>query len=207
MKKKGLFITIEGGEACGKSTQVELLKKHFAGDVIFVREPGATSLGEKIRQELLHDENVVICGRAELLLFIAARVELYEEVIKPALESGKTVIADRFYDSTVAYQGFARGVMSGSEILSLNKRFLNGLTPNLTIYLRLEPEIAFKRKNGGLDKFEREELDFHKRVYEGYEYMSKAEPERFVIVDASKSIDEVATQVLGAIENKLHDLA
>lgn len=197
--KKGLFITFEGGEACGKSTQVNLLKQYIASlpnkdDFLFVREPGGTPLAEKIRDLLLDNNGDAPLPMTELLLFCAARVENSSKNILPALNDGKVVIADRFYDSTIAYQGCARKIMSAEKILELTRTIIGGLKPDLTFYLKLSPEEAFKRKSKmmeGLDRLELEGLEFHKRVEEGYNYISNIEKERFCVIDATKSIDEI----------------
>ena len=206
--KNGLFITFEGGEACGKSTQVKLFKEYVAtrkdkDDFVFVREPGGTGLGEKIRELLLSYEEDSPVPKAELLLFLASRAQLFEKVISPAISEGKIVVADRFYDSTIAYQGFAREIFDAEEILKLNKLILGKFKPNLTFYLKIKPEIAFKRKNSGenLDRMEKEALAFHQKVYEGYQFISKKEKERFVVLDATKSIEEIHNEIVASVEN------
>lgn len=199
--KKGLFITFEGGEACGKSTQIKLFKEYIQtrqdkDNFVFIREPGGTILGEKIRDLLLNFRQDAPTAKAELLLFLASRAHLYEKVLKPALEQGKIVVADRFYDSTVAYQGFARQIMPAQEILELNKMILNSLTPDLTFYLEIKPEIAFKRKGDDLlDRMESEPLEFHQKVYEGYRFMAEKEKNRFAVIDAAQSIEEIQSQI------------
>ena len=199
--KKGLFITFEGGEACGKSTQIKLFKEYIQtrqdkDNFVFIREPGGTILGEKIRDLLLNFRQDAPTAKAELLLFLASRAHLYEKVLKPALEQGKIVVADRFYDSTVAYQGFARQIIPAQEILELNKMILNSLTPDLTFYLEIKPEIAFKRKGDDiLDRMESEPLEFHQKVYEGYRFMAEKEKNRFAVIDATKSIEEIQSQI------------
>ena len=199
--KKGLFITFEGGEACGKSTQIKLFKEYIQtrqdkDNFVFIREPGGTILSEKIRDLLLNFRQDAPTAKAELLLFLASRAHLYEKVLKPALEQGKIVVADRFYDSTVAYQGFARQIMPAQEILELNKMILNSLTPDLTFYLEIKPEIAFKRKGDDiLDRMESEPLEFHQKVYDGYHFMAEKEKDRFAVIDATKSIDEIHNQI------------
>ena len=199
--KKGLFITFEGGEACGKSTQVKLFKEYIQtrqdkDNFVFIREPGGTILSEKIRDLLLNFRQDAPTAKAELLLFLASRAHLYEKVLKPVLEQGKIVVADRFYDSTVAYQGFARQIMPAQEILELNKMILNSLTPDLTFYLEIKPEIAFKRKGDDiLDRMESEPLEFHQKVYEGYRFMAEKEKNRFAVIDATKSIEEIQSQI------------
>ena len=206
--KNGLFITFEGGDACGKSTQVKLFKEYVAtrkdkDDFVFVREPGGTGLGEKIRELLLSYEEDSPVPKAELLLFLASRAQLFEKVISPAISEGKIVVADRFYDSTIAYQGFAREIFDAEEILKLNKLILGKFMPNLTFYLKIKPEIAFKRKNSGenLDRMEKEALAFHQKVYEGYQFISKKEKERFVVLDATKSIEELHNEIVASVEN------
>lgn len=206
--KNGLFITFEGGDACGKSTQVKLFKEYVAtrkdkDDFVFVREPGGTGLGEKIRELLLSYEEDSPVPKAELLLFLASRAQLFEKVISPAISEGKIVVADRFYDSTIAYQGFAREIFDAEEIFKLNKLILGKFKPNLTFYLKIKPEIAFKRKNSGenLDRMEKEALAFHQKVYEGYQFISKKEKERFVVLDATKSIEELHNEIVASVEN------
>ena len=201
--KKGLFISIEGGEACGKSTQVKLLKEYInslpnKNDFIFVREPGGTLLGEQIRNLLLNYNEDKPLPMTELLLFCAARHQIVEEIIRPALKQGKVVIADRFYDSTVAYQGVARGIMSIKEILNLTNLVVGDVKPDKTFYFKLSPQEAFKRKVncGPLDRMELEGMGFHEKVAQGYDYMAELEKERVIIIDASKSIEEVQQQMM-----------
>lgn len=207
--KKGLFITFEGGEACGKTTQVKLLKEYISSlpnkdDFLFVREPGGTPLAEKIRELILATNEDAPLPMTELLLFCAARVENVNKNILPALKSGKIVIADRFYDSTIAYQGCARKIMPAEKILDLTRMIIGSLKPDLTFYLKLSPEEAFKRKNKmseNLDRLELEGLEFHKRVEEGYNYISTLEKERFCVIDATKSIDEISKIIVTQINN------
>jgi len=201
--KKGIFITYEGGEACGKSTQIKMLKEYIAtlknkDDFVFVREPGGTPLAEEIRKLLLNYEEDKPTPMAELLLFYSSRAQLSQNVIVPALKQGKIVIADRFYDSTIAYQGMARKVMTPEGILTLTKMAIGSLKPDTTIYLKLTPEEAFKRKNKmdeKLDRMEQEGLVFHQNVKKGYDYIAKIEPERFCTIDASKSPEEVFNNI------------
>lgn len=214
MNKKGLFISFEGGEACGKSTQIKLLKEYVSTlknkeDFVFVREPGGTPLTEEIRRLLLNYEIDKPLPMTELLLFCAARVEDVEKIIKPALEKGKIVIADRFYDSTIAYQGMARNIMNVEQILKLTKTIIGDIKPDLTFYLKLSPEEAFKRKskiNEGLDRIEKEGLLFHKQVEKGYDYISNLEKERFVIIDASKTPAEISNEIIKKLNNKINNI-
>ena len=202
--KKGIFISFEGGEACGKSTQIKMLKEYISNHsnpekFYFVREPGGPPLAEEIRKLILNYEEDKPLPMTELLLFCAARVQNANKKIIPALNEGKVVIADRFYDSTIAYQGMARNIMSAQNILSLTKMIIGDLKPDATIYLQLDPEEAFKRKNKmdeKLDRIESEGMEFHKKVKEGYDYIAKIEPERFIPIDASKSPTEVFDNII-----------
>lgn len=199
--RKGLFITFEGGEACGKSTQVKLLKEYIAtredkDKFIFVREPGGTPLAEEIRKLILDYKEDKPYPMTELLLFTASRCQNCKQNIMPALEEGKIVIADRFYDSTLAYQGEARKIASKEDILALTKMAIGDLKPDLTFYLKLDPEIAFQRKSkdeklANLDNIEQEGMEFHKNVAKGYDFIANLESERFCIIDATKSIEEI----------------
>lgn len=205
--RKGIFITFEGGEGCGKSTQIELLKKYLAEHATrpyhFTREPGGTPLGDKIRWLLLNDRDIHIGKKAEIFMYLVSRTELVESLIQPALDRDEIVISDRFYDSSVAYEGSARGAMPCDTILNLNRWSLDGLTPDLTFYLRMDPEISLKRLNRELDKYESESLQFHKKVLEGYDYLAKKEPNRFCVIDATQSIEAVHQQIIERIEKLL----
>lgn len=208
--KKGLFITFEGGEACGKSTQIKLLKDYIASrpdkeDFVFIREPGGTKLGENIRELLLNYEEDSPTPKSELLLFLASRAQLFEKVILPALNEGKTVIADRFFDSTVAYQGFARNILNADEILDLHKIILGNFKPDLTFYLKISPVEAFKRKAvfPTLDRMEKENMDFHQKVFEGYNYLSKIDDKRYVVLDATLPINNIHEMIIDKIKEKL----
>ena len=206
----GYFITFEGGEACGKSTQVKMLKE-FLGtlknkdDFLFVREPGGTPLTDEIRRLLLNYEIDKPLPMTELLLFCASRVEDVYKQILPALNAGKVVIADRFYDSTIAYQGMARGIMSSEDILSLTKKIIGNLVPNLTFYLKISPEEAFKRKSkmGEMDRIEKEGLEFHKQVQKGYDFISNIEKERFYVLDATKKPEEIFAEIIKVLKEKI----
>lgn len=209
---KGLFITFEGGDACGKSTQVKLFREYankhaYKDKFIFIREPGGTVLGEEIRKLVLNYTLDAPVPKAELMLFLASRAQICEKVIIPALKEGKIVIADRFYDSTIAYQGMARGIMSPEEILYLNRSILGNITPDLTFYLKLSPEDARARKlkmaGQELDRMEMEEMDFHQKVCDGYDYIANLESERFHIIDARKSIEEIQQEIKQTFEEKL----
>jgi dTMP kinase len=168
--KKGFFITVEGGEGSGKGTQVEFIKKWLTDnkiEYIFTREPGGTKIGEDLRTILKHAD-YIFNSRAELLIFNAARAQLVEEVIRPALNAGKVVVSDRFHDSSLAYQGNARG-LGFDNVLKVCSFAMDGCDPDLTIWLDIDPEVAFKRKGGAdaNDRFEQSGLDFHRKVREG----------------------------------------
>jgi len=184
---KGKFITFEGCEGVGKSTQVKLLVKYLEvthQDCLFIREPGGTQISEKIRSIILDKNNDKMSDECETLLYCAARAQLVNEVIRPALEAGRLVICDRFMDSTFAYQGVARG-LGADYVENLNKAAIKDVIPDLTIFLDLKPEEAFKRK-GGADKEDRMEMagnEFHNRVYEGYKLAQERHPERIVSIE------------------------
>jgi dTMP kinase len=190
-----LFITFEGGEGCGKSIQAKLLYRRLhklAVPVLLTHEPGVTSLGKRIERLLKWIQNVDISPIAELLMFNVSRAQLVKEVITDALQSNRTVICDRFYDSTTAYQGYGRGV-DIKTVKTVNSIATGGLTPNLTVFLDIPPEEGFRRKeNDRPDRFETESMDFHKRVREGYLEMAGAEPKRWLIVDGSQSREVIA---------------
>lgn len=190
-----LFITFEGGEGSGKSIQAKLLYQRLhklAVPVLLTHEPGVTSLGKRIERLLKWIQNVDISPIAELLMFNVSRSQLVKEIITDALQSGRTVICDRFYDSTTAYQGYGRGI-DIQTVKTVNSVATGGLTPDLTVFLDMPPEEGFKRKvNDRPDRFETESMDFHKRVREGYMEMARAEPKRWLIVDGNQSREVIA---------------
>jgi dTMP kinase len=193
----GLFVTIEGIDRSGKSTQARRLAEALGDDALLVREPGGTPAGERIR-ELLKDPAIDLDPRAEALLFAAARAELVASVIRPALEAGKVVISDRYLDSSLAYQGHARG-LGEAEVRLVNDWATAGLEPDLTILLRIDPAEAAARA-GETDRFEDEGLALQRRVAEGYEALAAADPGRWKIVDAARSEDEVAAELLDLVK-------
>ena len=197
---RGRFITFEGGEGCGKSTQVARLKGALQAEgveVVLVREPGGTWLSEEVRK-LIKDQDVdAPCDRAELLLFLAARAQLVRNVIRPALEAGKWVVSDRFSDSTLAYQGYGRGLPL-DVIRMANDFACDGLVPDLTIFMDVSPETSRARRlrresatNETADRIEREGAEFHARIRRGFGELAAAEPSRIVTVDANGSPDSV----------------
>lgn len=209
----GKFITFEGPEGSGKSTQVKRLFDRLVAQgmtVVCTREPGGTATGEAIRNILQHDSvDEQLSARAELLLFAASRAQLVDHVISPALERGEWVLCDRFIDSTMAYQGFARG-MSIDTLDRINDFAIAGRRPDLTLLLDLDIGCGFQRLekryadgNASADRFEREERDFHLRVRDGYHQLAAREPGRFRIIDADQPIDEVASRVWNAVKEAL----
>ena len=197
---RGRFITFEGGEGCGKSTQVARLKEALEADgieVVLVREPGGTWLSEEIRRLIKDQYEDAPCDRAELLLFLAARAQLVRNVIRPALEAGKWVVSDRFSDSTVAYQGYGRGLPL-DVIRTANDFACEGLQPDMTILLDVSPETSASRRrkrecatNASADRIEREGAEFHARIRRGFAELAAAEPSRIVTIDANGSPDAV----------------
>ncbi len=200
----GLLISLEGIDGCGKTTQAELLGDKLAQcgfDYIQVREPGGTVFGEQIRQILL-DNRYSPSLRAEMLLYMAARSELTEQVILPALLSGKIVICDRFTDSTLAYQGYGGGT-DLSFIRLLNYRVTGGLVPHLTILLDLSLEEAAKRRGTSADRMESKDIRYHRRVRKGYLDIARQEPYRVNTVDASRAIDDQSEIIWRLVHRKI----
>ncbi len=204
-KKRGYFVTLEGGEGSGKSTQLGLLEDYLSKggyDVIFTREPGGTPISEEIRKILLGGENTEMCDETEALLFAAARVQHIKEKILPAVAAGKTVVCDRYVHSSLVYQGYARGL--GDFVEKVNSYAFENCMPDVTIFLDITPERAFARK-GGADKDDRLEqsgMDFHKRVYDGYVRVAEKFPEHFVRINADRPVEDVFEDILSTLENR-----
>ncbi len=190
-----LFITFEGGEGCGKSVQARVLYrrlKQLAMPSLITREPGGTLLGQKLRRWLKWTQDSGVSPLSELLLFNAARSQLVSEVLKPNLDKGKTVICDRYADSTTAYQSYGRG-LAREMVIAINNAATGGLTPDLTVLLDIPPEAGLARKSGQRqDRFEQEAVAFHHRVREGYLRLAEAEPQRWLVINASRSKEEIA---------------
>ncbi len=204
---KGVFITFEGSEGAGKTTQIERLaaKLKARGEtVVLSREPGGTALGEKIRHLLKHAE----CGRAmvprtEVLLFAASRAQHVEELIRPSLRRGQVVIGDRYLDSTTVYQGVARAI-GRSEVEAINRFAIDGLLPDLTVLLDLDPEIGFERiqsrQTEPPDRMEQEKMEFYRAVRNGYLELAKSEPGRFLVVDGAQSPEAVEEAIWDGVK-------
>ena len=202
---RGLFITFEGLDGCGKSTQMELLagglrERGFV--VLITREPGGTSLGEAIRDLLLDPKHHGMSARAEALLYAAARAHLVEHVIRPALEDGQVVLCDRYVDSSLAYQGYGRG-LGTDDIVTLNVWATDCLFPDLTLLLDLDDSLRSTRLAAVPDRLEAEDDEFHKRVAEGYRTLPHLHPHRIRRVDAGGSEAEVQARVRAVIEEEL----
>ena len=203
--KKGYFVTLEGGEGSGKSTQLKLLEDYLdkgGYDVIYTREPGGTPISEEIRKILLGGKNVEMSDETEALLFAAARAQHIKEKILPAIAEGKTVVCDSYVHSSLVYQGYARGL--GEFVEKVNSYALENCMPDITIFLDITPERAFARKGGADadDRLEQSGIDFHRRVYDGYVRMAEKFPDHFVRVNADRGIDEVFAEILDTLRQK-----
>lgn len=186
LKTRGLLVTLEGIDGCGKTTQAGILQRNLEENniqFVSIREPGGTAVGEDIRQVLLHNHDSLSL-QAELLLYMAARSELTEQVILPSLLAGKIVVCDRFVDSTVAYQGYGGGA-DLKLIHLLNQKATGGISPDLTILLDLPVEEAAGRRGDSADRMEKNDYNYHRRVRHGYLEIARSEPQRVVVVDAA----------------------
>ena len=205
--KKGIFITFEGIEGSGKTTQAKLLAERLKEqglDVIKTFEPGDTQAGKKIR-EILLSPSINMNPLTELLLYFSDRVQHVEEKIKPAINQGIIVICDRFTDSTIAYQGYGRG-LSVELIEEFNNILLGNFKPDLTILLDLPAEIGLSRNQriNKRDRFEMEDIDFHNKVRDGYLQIAKSDPERFFIVDATEDASEISQKIFDIVQTKIN---
>lgn len=202
---KGLFITFEGPDGCGKSTQIKLLAEYLkeqGKEVIVTREPGGTKISEKIRALILDPENKEEAAVTEMMLYAAARAQIVAELIKPSIEEGKIVLCDRFVDSSIAYQCYGRGL--GEQVEIVNSYAVQGTMPDVTFYLDISAEEGRKRNQGTgkKDRMEQEAIDFHKRVYDGYKEITRKNSNRIVVIDASGSIEEVFEEIKKVYEQR-----
>ncbi len=194
---RGWFITIEGPDGSGKSTQIDNIRDFFESrgyETLLTREPGGNAISERIRELLLDRANAEMTPLTETLLYAAARAQLVEQVIKPALSAGKVVICDRFVDSSLAYQGYGRGL--GECVAVINDYAVNGCMPDITFLLKLDPERGRARINeADMDRIEAESITFHNRVYHGYQELERRFPERIKGLDATQSIGQISAEV------------
>ena len=201
MIKKGIFITFEGADGCGKTTQIELIKKYLDENNIenvLTREPGGSDLGLELRKILLHYDKPV-SNIAELFLYLADRAQHTEYTIKPLLDEKKVVLCDRYIDSTVAYQGYARkGDIN--KIIKLNDLVTNSLKPDLTIVFDIDSNIAQSRLKGEKDRLEKEGLEFHKALRQGYLELAKNNPERIKVINADDTIENIHKKCIELIK-------
>ncbi len=205
--EKGIFITIEGPDGSGKSTQIENIKSFFRDkniEIVFTREPGGTPIGERIRDIILENGNKEMCDMTEAMLFAASRAQHVHEVIKPALAAGKVVVCDRFVDSSLAYQGYGRKL--GEPVLTINTFAIDGCFPDVTFLMKLDPSIGIHRSEirANLDRLEQEKLDFHREVYKGYLELEKKFPDRIVGIDANRSIEDIKKDIYEKLEALLN---
>lgn len=203
-RRRGLFVTFEGLDGCGKSTQMRILADRLRAegqDVLETAEPGGTRIGQQIRRVLLHSANQELCPTAELLLMFACRAQNVDEWILPALGAGRIVLSDRFTDSTLAYQGAGRGL--GAEVvLDVDRIACRGLVPDLTICIDIDPATSLARaharnqkQQGPETRLDEQELDFYRRVREGYRQIAADEPARFRMIDGDRSPEEIAAGI------------
>lgn len=196
---KGIFITMEGPDGSGKSTQIELLKEFLTQkgyEILVTREPGGTAVSEAIREIILNKEFSEMNDMTELLLYAAARAQLVGQVIKPALAAGKAVISDRFVDSTAVYQGIARG-LGIDTVYDINRYALQGIMPDMTFHLDLPAEVGIARKKNQaeLDRMELQTIEFHQKVAQGYRELAKRNPERIITIDATLPKEEICDMI------------
>lgn len=202
MLKKGLFITFEGADGCGKTTQLNLLSDYFKEkgfEVLITKEPGCKGLGEKIR-EILLNYNGEVSARCESFLFLADRAQNIDIIVKPAVECGKIVLCDRHTDSSVAYQGYGRG-LDINQIKTLNNLATGGFIPDLTFVFDIDVETSMSRVGKNKDRMESAGVDFHNKVRDGYLKLAKDEPERIKVINSNDSIENIFEQVKNHINN------
>lgn len=197
--KKGLFITIEGMDGSGKTTQIDMIKEYVSEkgyNVTLAREPGGTKISEKIRDIILDSDNAGMSETTEMLLYASARAQLVAELIRPAVEDGGVVICDRFIDSSYAYQGFGRGI-DLDTITDVNRAAVDGVMPDITFFIDISPEVALKRRMASTqaDRIEKEHMKFHMKVYEGYRKLAVLYPERIKTIDGNRAVEEISEDI------------
>lgn len=202
-KGNGLFITLEGGDGAGKTTQIGSIARFFEQKdlvVVQTREPGGTSISEKLRDILLDRGNSAMEPVTEMLIYAAARAQLVREFILPELGQGHIVICDRFVDSSIAYQAYGREL--GSVVAEVNERATGGLKPDITFWMDIDPAAGRERASraGELDRLELEASEFHYRVYEGYRRIAESEPERVKRIDATRPVDAISDEILAYLQ-------
>jgi len=205
----GMFITVEGPDGSGKTTQLKLLEQALSAqgyEVVTTREPGGTKVGNSIRESLLSPEHDEMTARVEMMLYAASRAQNVEQVIRPALSRGAIVVCDRFIDASVAYQGFGLGY-DLEHVLSLNEWATGGLTPDLTFLFDLTPSEASNRmrERGQLDRIESRDEAFHQRVYDGFQTLLAQHPDRMVRIDANETIESIQDEVLDITCERLNE--
>jgi len=196
----GYLITVEGPDGSGKSTQARLLAEHL--DAIYTREPGGTELGEKLRDMVLDKNREGLSDRAEALMIAAARAQHVEEVVRPAIEQNKTVVSDRFLESSIAYQGYGRG-LGPEEILDISIFATQGLKADLIVLIDVAAPLAANRRGENLDRIENAGDDFHSRVMNAYRLMASDDPDRWIVIDGSGTVDKVSQQVIEEVKARL----
>lgn len=210
-----MFISLEGIEGSGKTTEMRFLKQYFADkaiDCVFTREPGGTEIGAQMRKILLAPSNTALEPYAELLLYLADRIQHVNEIILPALNAGKWVVCDRYFDATLVYQGYARG-LDCSVMRGLHQKLCRNLYPDLTVVFDLAPELGLRRALGDLagglrgneeSRFEMEQLDFHAKIRQGYLELAERGPDRFRVIDASGSPEAVHELFMAELEDYIN---
>ena len=206
---QGIFISMEGPDGSGKSTQIELLKSYLEAkgyeEIIITREPGGTAISEAIREIILNKDYVEMGYMTEALLYASARAQLVSQVIKPALQAGKAVISDRFVDSSAVYQGMARG-LGVETAYQINSYAIQGVMPDLTIHMDLPAKVGIsrKKKQAELDRMELETLEFHEKVAQGYRDLAALNPDRIKTIDATMTIEDIHNKIVKYVEAVLN---
>ncbi|MDK2919335.1 MAG: dTMP kinase [Candidatus Petromonas sp.] len=204
---KGIFITFEGPDGSGKTTQLKLLQGYLEKkgyEVLMTREPGGTNISEQIRNIILDKRNTEMNSITETMLYAASRAQHVAEVIKPAIKACKAVICDRFVDSSLVYQGIGRG-LGITFVKELNDKAIQGIMPDITFFMKISPEVGLRRKlvTDEYNRLDMEKLEFHKKVYEGYMELERLYPERIIGIDASRSIKDIHEEIIEIIKKKI----